>query len=219
MVLQMIKEKNTVTSEFDDADQHRRLNKHTKNYSLRRLLLFMASKFSSFRSSTLFRNSTFSKYPPPLLLASNSSLMDDPACCSVWMCRCQSIADLSRVVSFFALVGPGRGARAVFGLRGPGLFVGGLETPDGPKPDDVEVAEVSTMGFEDGEVVDPIPIGPGVGVIWACSVKVAIVGAVVETFTFSSDCTAGPFHKGHFFASVESSGTSITFLKKSNHHQ
>jgi len=45
------------------------------SHNLLRLLDLFASIASSFLSSTLFKNSTFSKYPPPLRLASNSSFI------------------------------------------------------------------------------------------------------------------------------------------------
>jgi len=82
------------------------------------------------------------------------------------MCRCQSIADLSRVVSFFALVGPGSGASAVFGFRGPGLLMGGLGTHDEPDDAcDVVVVEACTTGFEDGESAEVPFVSAGVGVV------------------------------------------------------
>jgi len=120
-------------------------------------------------------------------------------------------------VSFFALVRPGRGASAVFGLRGPGLFVGGLEMLAGPEIGDDK--EVVVMGFEDDEGDGVVSVGPDVVVPWACSVKGVIDGSIVETSAFSSEFTAGSFHRGHFFASVESSGTSITSLKGKHHQQ
>jgi len=125
------------------------------------------------------------------------------------MCRCQSIADLSRVVSFFAFVGPGRGASAVFGLRGPGLLIGGLGAHDEPDACSVEVMGASTMGFKDDESAMVASVPTGVDTV-TDSVSGAI-DAVVETV--SSSRKEGSFHKGHFFASGESSGTSTTSLE------
>ena len=136
------------------------------------------------------------------------------------MCRSQSIADLSRVVSFFALVGPGSGASAVFGFRGPGLLMGGLGTHDEPDTCDVEVVEACAMGFEGDESAEIVFVSAGVGVVWACSVKGGIDSdAFVETPVVSSSCKVGSFHKGHFVASGEPSGTSITSLQVGCRHQ
>ena len=102
-----------------------------KTYSRRRLLLFKDSSASSFRSPTRLRNSTFSKYPPLLRLALNSSATDDPAADSVWRWDFQSMADLSSVVNFLALPEPGRGARVILDFRGPARFGCGFGTEGG----------------------------------------------------------------------------------------
>lgn len=93
-------------------------------YSLKREILqsflllvgLFASITSSFLSSTRFKNSIFSKYPPPRLFTSSSFRASN----SVWalICVFQSIADLSRVESFFAF---GGGAdKVVLAFLGPG---------------------------------------------------------------------------------------------------
>ncbi|KAI0327323.1 hypothetical protein GY45DRAFT_1347855 [Cubamyces sp. BRFM 1775] len=62
----------------------------------------LASSTSSLRASTRWRNSTFSRYPPPRRFASSSSLTAEPAAAAPSTCARQSIADLSSVLSFFA---------------------------------------------------------------------------------------------------------------------
>jgi len=84
-----------------------------------------SSSTLSFLSSTLSKNSTFSRYPPPRRFCTSSSVTSFG-----WAetCARQSIADLSSVVSFFALFPDeeGREGRDVRGLRGPGRFGAGV---------------------------------------------------------------------------------------------
>jgi hypothetical protein len=163
----------------------RKAPKEKASYNLLRLLDLFASKASSFLSSTLFKNSTFSKYPPPLRLATSSSVI--AASCWVLTWAFQSIADLSKVVSFFAFCEDGRAAKDVLGLRGPGRLPGagcGFEADGESKASELEAA-----AFRSTQSAEEVEDGP----VFSCS---------------------GGRHSGHFLASGESSATSVISLAK-----
>jgi hypothetical protein len=111
---------------------------------------------------------------------------------------------LSSVESFFVLEEPGRGAKDVFGLRGPGFRTGGFVDAE-VDVDFNDIAEFGVcVGDEDG--LDESVTG--------------IDGAGMETSGGASldDSVRGSFHKGHFFASGEFSRTSTTSLHVEKTH-
>ena len=100
------------------------------------------------------------------------------------------MADLSSVVSFFAFWCPGSGASVVLGFRGPG--------------------RLGAAGFE--ELVEAVG---GVEVLATGGVDVDADRAGSVFSVFAVNCIGGDggeLYRGHFFASTESSGTSVTSL-------
>ena len=103
------------------------------------------------------------------------------------------MADLSNVVSFLAFCEPGRGASWIVDLRGPGRF--------------------AVLGLEDEASVW---LGtPAVGETVVVSFDDVSLGAVEEESTVSFCVGSGSSRaqSGHFFASSEFSGTSVTSLR------
>lgn len=98
------------------------------------------------------------------------------------------------MVSFLAFPGPGKAARVVLGLRGPGLLAGGFGT-----------------GFE----------APATGAGTTETAASVLAGDLglgdTGRGSRATGCSDGSpefvsFHRGHFFASGELSGTSTTSL-------
>lgn len=172
---------------------HRLRHSRSPTYVFRRLLDLLASNASSLLSSTLFKKSTFSRYPPPRLLASSSSLrsLDCEATCAR-----HSIADLSSVVIFLACDALGITGSAVRDFRGPGRFAPNV-----------------------GVVVASSGAGPGLGSAGGGTALSHVPSSVSplsrQVVGMASDVGRGGDDKrGHFFASSESSGTSTTSLNK-----
>jgi len=162
-------------------------------YAFRRLFDLLASNASSLLSSTLFKKSTFSRYPPPRLLASSSSLRS-PGC--EVTCARHSIADLSSVVIFLACDALGIKGSAVRDFRGPGRFapgVGVVVTGGG--------AGLGSVGG--GAALSPVP----------STSPLSGIGVAAAAGTASDVARGGGDQRGHFFASSESSGTSTTSLR------
>ena len=158
----------------------------TWNYPLRRLWSLLASNVSLLRSPTRCRNSTFSKYPPPRLFASSSAASSGSP--GAVTCAFQSSADFSRVVSFFPFRESADGSSAswTFGFRRPG-----------------RLATTGCALAAEGDDAMGKSAGDGVAAV----LPVESSSGVAAASKFS-----GGFQRGHFFASVESSGTSTISL-------
>jgi hypothetical protein len=162
----------------------------SKCHPLRRLWFLFASSAWFLRSPTRCKKSTFSKYPPLRLFVSSSEASSGSP--DALACASQSSADFSKVESFFPFreAADGSSANCNFGLRRPGRLlvpVGGGCVAVATEDDDDAAADGNSS--VDGAAMPR---------------RLLDVAA--------SSWPSGGFHRGHFLASFESSGTSTISL-------